>query len=148
MPTSSFLAGIERHKRGQNAIYPPTGHDIPPPDNRGASEAIGWFLDNFSPRELERFIARGSQTPIWDMLCAVGGLDRGLLDHRLRSVAADGIEADPGVLASLGVVASGFALALFLFYLVRIGPARRLASGAIPGEVVRTHLVDCRRGSI
>ncbi len=47
--------------------------------------------------------------------------------------------ADPGAIASLAVVASGFSFALLLFHLVRIGPARRLASGAIPNEVVGAH---------
>jgi hypothetical protein len=53
-----------------------------------------------------------------------------------------------GALASLAVVLSGFALALFLFHLVRIGAARRLASGVISNAVVRAHLVDCHHGSI
>lgn len=41
-----------------------------------------------------------------------------------------GSAGDPGAVSSLGVVASGFALALFLFHLMRIGPARRLVAEA------------------
>ena len=45
-----------------------------------------------------------------------------------------GSAGDPGAVSSLGVVSSGFALALFLFHLMRIGPARRFAAGEIWNE--------------
>jgi hypothetical protein len=56
--------------------------------------------------------------------------------------------ADPGALASLAVVVSGFALALFLFHLLRFEPARRLAAGVIPSAVILAHLDECRLGQI
>jgi hypothetical protein len=62
--------------------------------------------------------------------------------HRIGSAG------DSGAISSLGVVISGFALALFLFHLMRIGPARRLVAGAIPVGVVRAHLDDCSQGRI
>jgi hypothetical protein len=40
----------------------------------------------------------------------------------------------------LAVVATGFAFAVFLFHLIRLGPARRLAAGAISADIVRAHL--------
>ncbi len=149
MNHAAILDGIERHKRGDNATDPLTGSKIPPPSGRGAEEATGWFLDNFSQRELRRFLARGSHTPPWGVwraatswiaVCVIAGW------FALRRMGA--VNADPGAAASLAVVLSGFALALFLFHLTRIGPARRLASGAIPNAVVRAHLVECQHGSI
>ncbi|HEV3109391.1 MAG TPA: MFS transporter [Candidatus Binataceae bacterium] len=146
---AAILDGVQRHKRGLNATDPLTGRDIPPPGARGADEATGWFLDNFSQRELRRFLARGSQTPPWGVrraatfwiaVCVIAGW------FALRRMGA--INADPGAAASLAVVLSGFALALFLFHLTRIGPARRLASGVISNAVVRAHMADCRQGSI
>ncbi len=41
---------------------------------------------------------------------------------------------------SLIVVAGGLALAIFAFHLMRLGPARRLAAGEVPADVVRAHL--------
>jgi len=40
----------------------------------------------------------------------------------------------------LAVVVAGFAFAVCLFHLLRLGPARQLASGIVPVEVVRSHL--------
>jgi hypothetical protein len=62
----------------------------------------------------------------------------------LRRIAASG--TDPGAIASLSVIASGFALAVFLFHLLRIRPARALVAGSVPDEVVRDHLLDCNQG--
>jgi len=145
---AAILDGIERHKRGLNAIDPLTGGEIPPPGARGADEATGWFLDNFSQRELQRFLTQGSQTPIWDVRHAATVSLAACVIAGWLALRRMGTLNDPGVVASLSVVVWGFALALFLFHLARIGPARRLASGAIAGEVVRAHLVDCRQGSI
>jgi len=41
---------------------------------------------------------------------------------------------------SLIVVAAGLALTIFVFHLMRLGPARRLAAGEVPTDVVRAHL--------
>ncbi len=64
---------------------------------------------------------------------------RGLLDHRLCGLVENRIERGPGAVASLSVVLSGLALALFLLNLLRIGPARRLADGAIRNEGIESH---------
>jgi hypothetical protein len=144
----AILEGIERHKRGENAIDPVTGREIAPPAGRRADEASGWFLDNFSSRELERFLVRGSQKLIWDVRRAAGvSLAVGLVTSYVAWWRIES-NADSGAVASLAVVVSGFALALFLFHLLRIGPARRLAAAAIPNTVVRAHLDDCRTGHI
>jgi glycoside/pentoside/hexuronide:cation symporter, GPH family len=144
---AAILLGIERHKRGQNAVDPLTGTDLPPPNVRGVDEASGWFLDNFSVGELERFLARDRQVPIRDVwraavislaVCLITGY------MALRRIVASG--TDPGAIASLSVIASGFALAVFLFHLLRIRPARALAAGSVPDKVVHDHLVECNQG--
>jgi len=75
-----ILEGIEWHKRGENAIDPPTGREMPPPSGWGADEETGSFLDNFSQREIERYLA-GSHSAVKSMwpgnsefsaACAVG----------------------------------------------------------------------------
>ena len=38
------------------------------------------------------------------------------------------------------MVAAGLALAIFAFHVMRLAPARRLAAGEIPADVVRAHL--------
>ena len=50
------------------------------------------------------------------------------------------LSTDPGAMTSVIVVAAGLALAIFVFHLMRLGPARRLAAGEIPADVVRAHL--------
>ncbi len=145
---TAILRGIERHKRGEDAHDPLSGRELPPPGARDTDEETAWFLDNFSRRELERFAAGGSQSPIREvrraaMLSLVICLIAGWVAMRTMG-SADG----SGAVASLGVVASGFALTLFFFHLMRIGPARRLAARAIPKVVVRTHLDNCRQGYI
>jgi GPH family glycoside/pentoside/hexuronide:cation symporter len=143
-----ILEGIERHKHSESAIDPLTGREIPLPAGRHADEANGWFLDNFSQRELERFLARGPQGLMWDVRRAAGfSLAVCLLTAYVGWVRIAS-RVDPGALASLAVVIAGFTLSLFLFHLMRIGPARRLATGAIPYAAVRAHLEDCRQGRI
>jgi GPH family glycoside/pentoside/hexuronide:cation symporter len=144
----TILEGIERHRRGLSATDPLTGGEIPPPGARRADEAAGWFLDNFSERELERFLNRGSQTPPWDVRRAATLSIAVFLIAGWFALRRIGTLSDPGAIASLSVVVSGFALSLFLFHLVRMRPARRLASGAVSEEVVRAHLIDCRQGLI
>jgi glycoside/pentoside/hexuronide:cation symporter, GPH family len=66
-----ILQGIERHKRGENALDPLSGLELPAPRAGGVDETSAWFLDNFSQGELERFLVRRSHSPIWDVRRAV-----------------------------------------------------------------------------
>ena len=145
---ATILQSIERHKRGEDALDPLSGRNLAPPGARGTDDASAWFLDNFSQRELQRFMAGGSRSPMWDVRRAAGLSIAISLITGYMALHGIGSAGDSGAISSLGVVASGFALALFLFHLMRIGPARRLAAGAIPVAVVRAHLDDCRQGRI
>jgi glycoside/pentoside/hexuronide:cation symporter, GPH family len=143
-----ILNGIERHKRGEQALDPLTGRELPPPDAGNTDEASAWFLDNFSQHELERFITRGSRSAVSDVWRAVALSLAACLIAAWVTLYRIGSAGDPGAIASLGVVASGFALTLFLFHLLRIGPARRLTAGTIPKAVVHAHLENCKQGYI
>jgi glycoside/pentoside/hexuronide:cation symporter, GPH family len=135
-----ILDGIALHQGGEAAIDPLTGATVPPP-TPGHDEDVGWFLDYFSSGELKRYLARGASQPVRDVL-TVAAMSIGVtmlsvfyVLHRVSS-----LRADPGAMTSLIVVAGGLAFAIFVFHMMRLGPARRLAAGEVPADVVRAHL--------
>ncbi|MFZ2063142.1 MAG: MFS transporter [Candidatus Binatus sp.] len=137
---NAILEGIELHGRGEVAVDPMTGASVPPP-TPGHDEDVGWFLDYFSSGELKRYLARGASQPVRDVMrvatmsIAVSIISVIYVLHRVSS-----LRADPGAMISLIVVAGGLAFAIFVFHLMRLGPARRLAAGEVPADVVRAHL--------
>jgi glycoside/pentoside/hexuronide:cation symporter, GPH family len=145
-----ILAGIDRHKRAQDAIDPLSGRNIPPPpgDPATADDRDAWFLDNFSFRELERYLRIGSGTPLWDVSRAAAVSFAVCVGMGYVALHRMGVAGDPGAIASLCVVGCGFALALFLFHLLRIGPAHRLAAEGVANAAIRAHLENCRQGHI
>ncbi len=138
----AILDGIARHAKGLDAIDPLTGRSVPPPEAGPVDEATGWFLDYFSAGELRRYLNhRGEKSPLRDVtvsaaiaiaISAVAAL------YAISCARSSG--TDPGAIASLSVVAAGFALAVFVFHLLRIGAALRLGAGAVPHAVIRAHL--------
>jgi GPH family glycoside/pentoside/hexuronide:cation symporter len=140
-------AGIERHNRGETATDPLTGQEVPPPNARDVDEDTGWFLDNFSPGELKRYLERGASAPVKDVWrAAAASITVCLCAAILALERLGGASTDPGAVASLSVVVSGFSLAIFAFHIMRLSPARRLASGAISEETVRAHLHESYSG--
>jgi GPH family glycoside/pentoside/hexuronide:cation symporter len=137
----AILEGVGRHERGLPAVDPLTGDQVLPPRARRVDEGIGWFLDHFSPGELRRWLASGRSTIVRDVWIAAG-LSVLVCATALALVAArvTSLEVDPGPVTVLAVVTTGFAFAIFLFHLSRLSPARRLAGGSVPTEVVRAHL--------
>jgi GPH family glycoside/pentoside/hexuronide:cation symporter len=137
---NKILEGIELHERGEVAVDPLTGAIVPPP-KPGHDEDVGWFLDYFSSGELKRYLANGASQPVRDVL-TVAAMSIGVtvlsviyVLHRISS-----LRSDPGAMISLIVVAGGLAFAIFVFHMMRLGPARRLAAGDVPADVVRAHL--------
>lgn len=137
---SAILDGIAAHARGEDVVDPLTGTLVPPP-RPGADDDTSWFLDNFSKGELKRYLADGGSRPVRDVL-TMAAISIGVsiasviyVLHRVHSLSTD-----PGAMTSVIVVAAGLALAVFAFHLMRLGPARRLAAGEIPAEVVKAHL--------
>ena len=139
----AILAGIELHNQGQPASDPLSGKLISPPNARGVDEATGWFLDYFSARELRRFLKDGARAPVRDVAVAAGSaISISIAAAILAIERMDAVTADPGTIGSLSVVTAGFAFAIFLFHMLRLGPARQLASGMISPAMVRAHLND------
>ena len=142
--TTQILEGIAAHKRGEAAPDPLTGQMVAPPKGRAVDEDTGWFLDYFSATELQHYVDSGTRAPVRDVttragLCLGIGITAALWSiHRLHSIRAD----DPGTVISMVVVTGGFAFAVALFHLMRLGPARRLAGGAVSPAIVRAHLKE------
>ena len=137
----AILDGIERHNRGEAALDPMTGLMVPPPKRGRVEDDAGWFLDYFSAGELRRYLLKGSALPVRDVLTAAAvSLGVSLLSiayvlHRVSS-----LRTDPGAMISLVVVTAGIAFAVFVFHLMRLSPARKLAAGAVSADAVRAHL--------
>jgi GPH family glycoside/pentoside/hexuronide:cation symporter len=137
----AILEGVDRHAQGLDAIDPLTGRTVPPPQAGPVDEATGWFLDNFSAGELRRHLKKRGLSSLRDVLAAAAGaivLSLFAAIYAISCTRAPG--TDPGALASLSVVAAGFALAVFVFHLLRISAALRLSAGKVPPATIRAHL--------
>src|ERR1700722_1471984 len=135
-----ILEGIELHQRGQVAVDPLTGAIVPPP-TPGHDEDVGWFLDYFSSGELKRYLAKGASRPVRDVLTVAAiSISITIISAIYVLTRLSSLRTDPGAMISLIVVAGGLAFAGFVFHLMRLGPARRLAAGEVPADVVRAHL--------
>ena len=139
----AILEGIALHNEGAAAIDPLANRIVSPPHSNGIDEETGWFLDYFSQGELKRYLAHGAASPVRDVWRAaalslgVCGLSAWYVLRRLSS-----LRNDPGAMVSLCVVAAGFAFTIFLFHMMRLRPARALATGRISPDIIRTHLND------
>lgn len=137
---SAILDGIAAHARGENVVDPLTGVIVPPP-KPGADDDTSWFLDNFSKGELKRYLKRGGSQPVYDVLTmAAISIGVSIVSAIYVFNRVQSLSSAPPAMASVVVVAAGLALAVFAFHLLRLGPARRLAAGEIPADVVRAHL--------
>ncbi len=136
----AILDGIASHTRGEAVLDPLTGVIVPPP-KPGPDEDVGWFLDYFSSGELKRYLAKGASQPLRDVL-TVAAISIGVSVFSVIYVLdrVSSLRTDPGAMISLIVVTAGLAFAIFVFHLMRLGPARRLAAGEVPADVVRAHL--------
>jgi GPH family glycoside/pentoside/hexuronide:cation symporter len=131
--------GIARHARGESATDPLTGQLLPPPLG-GVDEDLGWFLDFFSRRELER-AARGPggvfaivlvKLAVYALLtCIAVGL---------AITSVQDLDVQPGLLAVTAVVTGGFALTGTLFHALRLAAARRLEADPIDPALITRHL--------
>jgi GPH family glycoside/pentoside/hexuronide:cation symporter len=140
----AILQGIERHREGKAARDPLTGALILPPQARQLDEDTRWFLDHFSPRELRRFAAGDKAFPLRNaalhtvLALSLAAAILYAAIHQVRS-----FESDPGVWAVLGIVASGFSVALAGFHASRIAAARRLAAArSVSPEAIAFHLEE------
>jgi len=137
----AILDGVARHAEGADAIDPLTGRIVPPPHAGPVDEATGWFLDNFSPGELRRHLKNTGSSLMRDVLIsAITAIALSAMAAAYAISCARAPGTDPGALASLSVVAAGFALAVFVFHLLRIGAALQLSAGSVSPATIRAHL--------
>jgi MFS family permease len=137
----AILAGIARHRSGEAATDPLTGVQLAPPSRRAVDEDTGWFLDYFSLRELRRAADDGGRRIVRDVYRAAAASVAVCAGAILLVVSrVTSFEVDPGPLPVLAVVTTGFAFAVFLFHLMRLGPAHQLARGAVPAAAIRAHV--------
>jgi glycoside/pentoside/hexuronide:cation symporter, GPH family len=137
----AILHGIAQQAQGRNATDPLTGEVLAPVRQRAVDEDTGWFLDYFSPRELLRFVTRDRQSIVRDVwIAAFAAIGVCVGAAVLAAFWVTNLEVDPGPIPVLAVVTVGFAFAVFVFHLMRLGPARELAKGAVPAPLIRAHL--------
>ncbi|MEZ5559951.1 MAG: glycoside-pentoside-hexuronide (GPH):cation symporter [Pseudomonadales bacterium] len=131
-------AGIERHRQGQPALDPITGHEVSPLNDRHADEDEGWFLDHFTSGELRLALRRGAgavrrRTLLLQAICVA------VLAAALVALSGEfRLEQDPGMLAVTYVMVAGIALAALCFHLMRWRVARRLED--LPASALIDHL--------
>ena len=129
---ASIRAGIDAHRRGEAAIDPLTGRTVSPLSARAVDAETSWFLDYFSPRELQLAIARGPGG-VRSRVARQGRRLSGALRRRALCLCLDNVSnlaEQPGLTAVLAVVGAGFALTGVAFHALRLGPAARLARDA------------------
>lgn len=138
---TKILEGIRRHESGENAVDPLNGNTLAPPRGREVDEETGWFLDNFSPGELRRTLAAGPTRIVRDVwIAAITSIVVCSAAVLIALTRISSLQVDPGPVAVLAVVTAGFAFAVCVFHLLRLRPARELANGSVPAEVVEAHL--------
>ncbi len=138
---NEILAAIQKHKRGEAALDPLTGVLIPPPNDRGVDEDTGWFLDNFSPRELSRWLRRGGSILERHALSwATGSLALSVLSFWLVSKSLADLSQKPGLATTAEVVFGGLGFTACVYHLIRFVAARRMRREPVPHDVVRSHL--------
>jgi glycoside/pentoside/hexuronide:cation symporter, GPH family len=137
----AIRSGIALHQEGSPAQDPLTGRVVLPPTEDAVKEDMAWYLDHFSPRELERAVARGPQVLLRKALFAASAaaLVAAVVGTLVASSLRD-LERAPGALAVVGVVVTGLAVTAAIFHLARIPPARAFARRGIPASTVERHL--------
>ncbi|MCG8589514.1 MAG: MFS transporter [Proteobacteria bacterium] len=144
---TAIRQGIDAHARGESAVDPLTGARLAPPGDRDVDEETGWFLDHFSPRELERVEQRGPESlraPI-AFKVVLGGVVAFLAT---AFVVADvrSLETEPGTLAVMAILIAGYGLAAAAFHAVRWHKAGQLLEQPLPKDVVRRHRLAVEEG--
>jgi GPH family glycoside/pentoside/hexuronide:cation symporter len=133
-----IVEGIEKHRRGESAVDPLTGAVLEPPSARGEDEDTGWFLDHFSPRELQ--IAAGGRSLVgriqaWCLASlAIMGLAVAATFYEISD-----LEHEPGVVAVFAILFVGLSFASFVFSVMRLTAARELSAGRASREEVALH---------
>ncbi len=141
--------GISLHQQGQEARDPITDSMLLPVDAMAVDEDTGWFLDNFSPRELDSVLNHGTGDLVRRVLVPViraGIVCLGAIVLAIYlvhdSLSMSQIDQVRQGIASCLVVVAGLALTVFLYHLMRIRPAQKMIAEPIDNETIRDHMAS------
>jgi len=137
---AEILAGIDAHRRGEDAWDPLSERHVPPPAGRGIDENVGWFLDHFSLRELRRGIERPQRLLPTTLASATASLVATALAVALGLHWTRGIDQEPGVGVIGCVVVAGFSFAAFCFHVFRVRAALAMRRAPVDPATIRAHL--------
>ena len=140
---ASIRDGVRAHKRHEPFPDPLTGRVIEPASRRLIDDENGWFLDTFSPAELERIVAEGParvKRDVWRAVSACALIASGCIWFAWSTVGDLNSEPGPGTV--LAVVGAGLAITGMCFHMLRIRPANQFARKAIDNQRIEAHLAD------
>jgi GPH family glycoside/pentoside/hexuronide:cation symporter len=130
--------GIDALKQGESAIDPINGHRIPPYSERHENEDEGWFLDHYTSGELRLAMDRGTDA-LKRRILMLQVAAVSVLALSVFAVASEvQLDAKPGIMAVLYVVAGGLALATLLFHFIRwraVGSLSRMEHAAMDSHI-------------
>ena len=139
--------GIDLHQQGKEAHDPITGTMLLPVDAKSVDEDTGWFLDNFSLKELQSTLGHGPDGLVKKVLIPVTRaavictgailLAIWLIHDSLTMSQIDQLRQG---IASCMVVVAGLALTVLLYHIMRISPARKMVSEPVDEEIIREHI--------
>jgi GPH family glycoside/pentoside/hexuronide:cation symporter len=130
--------GIEQLKRGERAIDPINGNQIPPLSERHEDEDQGWFLDHFTAGELSLAMSSGIRVLRRRILFLQTISAAVLIISCVAIVGEIQLDVAPGILAVMYVVVAGFALATLLFHLIRWRAVPQLEG--VTDELILDHI--------
>jgi GPH family glycoside/pentoside/hexuronide:cation symporter len=140
---ASIRKGILAHNRHEAFQDPLTGRIIEPASRRLIDDPDGWFLDTFSPAELNRILAAGPRRAARDVWRAVvaSGLAATACIWLAWETVGD-LDSEPGPATILAVVGAGLSITAMCFHLLRIRPANQLTRRNIDRQRIEAHLAD------
>ncbi len=139
--------GIQRHQRGESAVDPITNQMSLPLGGQTDDDETGWFLDNFSLKELQHVKEKGADGLIGKVLApvmwatlvlagSIGAIVWLLLDSMSRSQAD---QLRQGI-AALVVVVAGMALSYGLFHVMRVSAAAKMKAEPVDSQTINQHI--------
>jgi len=139
--------GVIRHQQGKDALDPITGRTIPYHDPNAIAEDTGWFLDNFSVKELKSIASSGTanlltqvKVPIVrnSMIC-LGSIifTIWLLKGSMSMSQMDQLKQGIG---TLFIIIAGISMTLTIFHILRIRSAKKMINEPVDSEIINEHL--------
>jgi len=139
--------GVILHQQGKEAPDPITGRMVQAHDLSAVPEATGWFLDNFSVRELKSIVKDGTtglvtrvKIPIvrYALICLGTILFTiWLLKDSMSMSQADQFKQGFGTAC---IIVAGLSFTMTIFHILRIRAAKKMVAEPIDAEIINEHL--------